>query len=216
MYRPTEQTKANARRRRNAIAEAARQQLAEGGFRSATVKAVAKRAQCSTGLIYQYFPNAEELLKGAFAHVANRELAIFRAALDRHTEIGPALDAGIEVVTRRSLAGPRQADALLFEAVPALVEEERLLFRRKWASTIAVRLDQAIITEQLPAQNTQLLGTAITGAVVENLLPRLHDNTASNGDELAVDDFIAELQALCRRLVGISRTTSEEHYGRVS
>jgi len=215
MYRETEQTKANARRRRNSIAEAARQQLTQGGFRSATVKAVARRAGCSTGLIYQYFPNAEELLKGAFAHVANMELAIFRTALDGHAEIGAALDAAIEVVTRRSLAGPRQADALFFEAVPALVEEERILFRRTWASTIAVRLDQAIIAGQVPAQNTQLIGTAITGAVVENLLPQLHDVTASNADDLSVEAFIAELQTLCRRLAGISKTT-EEHYDYVS
>lgn len=38
MYRPTELTKANAVRRRSAIAEAARQQIIDGGFRSATVK----------------------------------------------------------------------------------------------------------------------------------------------------------------------------------
>ena len=215
MYRVTEQTKANARRRRNAIAEAARQQLMQGGFRSATVKAVAKRAGCSTGLIYQYFPNAEELLKGAFAHVANKELAIFRAALDSHAEIGAALDAAIEVITLRSLAGPRQADALLFEAVPALVEEERILFRKTWASTIAVRLDQAIIAGQVPAQNTHLIGTAITGAVVENLLPRLHDGTARKKEQLPVDAFIAELQKLGRHLVGIANTT-EEHYDYVS
>lgn len=215
MYRVTEQTKANARRRRNAIAEAARQQLMHGGFRSATVKAVAKRAGCSTGLIYQYFPNAEELLKGAFAHVANKELAIFRAALDSHAEIGAALDAAIEVITRRSLTGPRQADALLFEAVPALVEEERILFRKTWASTIAVRLDQAIIAGQVPVQNTHVIGTAITGAVVENLLPRLHHGSARKNEQLPVDAFIGELQKLGRRLVGISNTT-EEHYDVVS
>lgn len=214
MYRATENTKANAQRRQDDIAEAARQQIVEGGFRSATVKAVAHRAGCSTGLIYQYFPNAEELLKGAFAHVAKMELAIFRAALHSDPQISAALNAGIEVMTRRSLAGPKQADALLFEALPQLVEEERLLFRRKWATAIAERLDQAITAGQLPAQNTQMVGTAVTGAVAENLLPRLHSTTAAPA-ELSVEEFIEELQTLCRRFIGVP-TTTEEHYGPVS
>lgn len=214
MYRATEQTKANAERRQHDIAEAARQQIVEGGFRSATVKAVAHRAGCSTGLIYQYFPSAEDLLKGAFAHVAKMELELFRVALQRDPHISTALSSGIELMTRRSLSGPKQADALLFEALPQPVEEERLLFRRKWAETIAKRLEQAIVAGQIPAQNTQMAGTAITGMVIENLLPRLHSTTAPHG-ELPVESFIEELQSLCHRLIGVPATT-EKHDADIS
>ncbi len=203
MYRATELTKANARRRHDDIAEAAQQQVIEGGFRSATVKAVARRAGCSTGLIYQYFPNAEELLKGAFAHIAKQELAVFEAALEAAPHIDDALAVGIETAVRRTLAGPQQADALLFEALPQIVEEERLLFRRRWAQTLSQRLDRGITDRQLPGQDTHIAGTAIMGAIIENLLPRLHANTAAHGTNQSVESFIAALQDLSRRLIGL-------------
>lgn len=203
MYRATDLTKANARRRHDAIADAAQQQIIQGGFRSATVKAVAARAGCSAGLIYQYFPNADELLKGAFAHLAKQELAVFRAALDSVPQLDAALSVGIETAVRRTLAGPRQADALLFEALPQLVEEERLLFRRHWAQTLSQRLDRGIADGQLQPQDTQLLGTAIMGAIIESLLPRLHATTSPHNTTQPIDTFIAALQNLSRRLVGL-------------
>lgn len=215
MYRATELTKANARRRHDAIAEAARHQIIEGGFRSATVKAVARRAGCSAGLIYQYFPNAEALLKGAFAHVANQELAVFRDALDSVTRVDAALAVGIETAVRRALAGPRQADALLFEALPQIVEEERLLFRRHWAQTLSQRLDQGIADGQLQSQDTQFVSTALMGAIIENLLPRLHTSTVTHPPTQSTDAFIAALQDLSRRLIGLLPTT-EEHHDHVS
>ena len=210
MYRATEKTRANAQKRRDNIAEAARQQIIVGGFRSATVKAVANRAGCSAGLIYQYFSNAEELLKGAFAHVSEYELAIFRKGLNQHEDIGTAIDTGVEIFIGRSLAGPALADALLFEALPQLVAEERLLFRRKWAAAIADRLELAMARGQLSNQNSAIVSTALTGALAENLLPRLHGNTAMIAD-LPVATLIAELQALCRSMIGLITTTKDEN-----
>ncbi|HEY4556703.1 MAG TPA: TetR/AcrR family transcriptional regulator [Enteractinococcus sp.] len=211
MYRATEHTKANAQRRHDAITEAARQQIIEGGFRSATVKAVARRAGCSTGLIYQYFPNAEALLKGAFAHIAKQELAVFHHVLHSSPDIETALAYGIETAVRRALAGPRQADALLFEALPQLVEEERLVFRRHWAYTLSQRLDRGIADGQLPSQDTQFIGTAIMGAIIENLLPRLHTTTATRHTNQPPDVFIAALQDLSRRIVGLPQ--QDNHRG---
>lgn len=203
MYRATANTKANARLRRDGIAEAARKQIAIGGFGSATVKVVARRANCSAGLIYQYFSNAEELLKGAFAHISDFELSVFQAGLNRHENVSEAMAAGVEVFIGRSLAGPQLADALLFEALPPLVEEERLLFRRKWAQAIAERLDRGVVAGQIPKQNTGIVSTAITGALSENLLPLLHASTNSV-TEVPVAELIPELQNLCRKMIGLS------------
>lgn len=203
MYRATANTRANARLRRDGIADAARHQVAIGGFRSATVKAVAHRADCSAGLLYQYFSNAEELLKGTFAHISAFELSMFQTGLNRYEEVDDAIDAGVEVFIGRSLAGPQLADALLFEALPPLVEEERLLFRRRWAQAIAQRLDRGVVAGQIPQQNTGIVSTAITGALSENLLPRLHASTNSV-TEIPVTDIIPELQHLCRKMIGPS------------
>lgn len=208
MYRATAKTRENARQRRDAIAEAARLQIIEGGFISATVKAVAHRANCSTGLIYQYFPSAEELTKGAFAHISGYELSIFRLGLERHHDIGQAMDTAVNIFLGRSLQGPKLADALLFEALPPLVEEERLRFRRSWTRAISQRLDRAIADGQLAKQNTIIVSTGLTGALAENLLPRLH-HTTEEPTPLPVHDFIAALQALCRKMIGLPYSIGE-------
>lgn len=202
MYRVTEKTLENSRKRRAAIAEAARLQITEGGFVSATVKAVAVRANCSTGLIYQYFRNAEDLLKGAFAHISAYELSIFSRGLEQHQDIGQAMDTAVKIFIGRSLQGPRLADALLFEALPPLVEEERLRFRRSWTHALSQRLDQAIANEQLEQQNTVIVATGVTGALSENLLPRLHHATVEQ-THLPVQEFISTLQILCRKMIGL-------------
>lgn len=114
-------------------------------------------------------------------------------------------------MVRRALDGPNQADALLFEALPQLVEEERLVFRRRWSEAVAQRLDRAIVDGQIADQPTQLVGTAVTGAVVESLLPRLHASTATEAIAAQpVENFIAALQNLCHRLVGVPATTTEK------
>jgi len=208
MYRVTEKTLENARKRRAAIAEAARLQIIEGGFASATVKAVAHRANCSTGLIYQYFPSAEELLKGTFAHVSAYELSLFRRGLEQHQDIDHAMDTAVNIFLGRSLQGPRLADALLFEALPPLVEEERLRFRRSWTHAISQRLDRAIADGQLAIQNTVIVGTGLTGALAENLLPRLHHATVEQ-THLPVQEFISTVQILCRKMIGLPNRTGE-------
>ena len=208
MYRATEKTQENARKRHDAIAEAARLQIIEGGFASATVKAVAHRANCSSGLIYQYFPSAEELLKGAFAHVSAYELSLFRRGLEQHQDIGHAMDTAVNIFLGRSLQGPRLADALLFEALPPLVEEERLRFRRSWTHAISQRLDRAIADGQLAIQNTVIVGTGLTGALAENLLPRLHHATVEQ-THLPVQEFISTVQILCRKMIGLPNRTGE-------
>lgn len=215
MYRATANTRANTRLRREGIAEAARQQIAVGGFGSATVKAVADRAHCSAGLIYQYFANADDLLKGAFAHISDFELAVFHTGLSRHDEVGDAIATGVEIFIGRALAGPQLADALLFEALPPMVEEERLLFRRKWAQVIAQRLDRGVVVGQIPLQNTGIVSTAITGALSENLLPRLHSSTTS-ATEIPMTALIAELQILCRTMIGLPSQKMEDNHDNIS
>jgi AcrR family transcriptional regulator len=56
-YRPTERTRARLAAARERIVDAALAQLAAGGYASASVVAVARRAGVATGSVYRHFPS---------------------------------------------------------------------------------------------------------------------------------------------------------------
>ena len=70
-YRPTERTRARLAAARERIVSAALTQLAEGGYASASVVAVARRAGVATGSVYRHFPSKGDL----FAEVFRRAVA---------------------------------------------------------------------------------------------------------------------------------------------
>src|SRR5919206_3049261 len=79
-YRPTERTEARKAATRERIVAAALDQLAEGGYASANVQAVATRAGVATGSVYRYFPSKSELFAEVFRRASAHEMDVFAAA----------------------------------------------------------------------------------------------------------------------------------------
>src|SRR3954454_19427671 len=78
-YRPTERTRARAAAARERIVAAALDQVAEGGYASASMVAVARRAGMATGSVYRHFPSKADLFAEAFRVAAQREVDVLRA-----------------------------------------------------------------------------------------------------------------------------------------
>src|SRR5829696_9293707 len=128
-YRPTEKTQRRQAQTRAAIVDAALAQVAEGGYASAGVQAVATRAGVATGSVYRHFGSKAELFAEVFRRAAHREVEAMRAAA---AGAGPAPDRlarAVDAFARRALRGRRLAWALLAEPVDPAVEAERLAFR---------------------------------------------------------------------------------------
>src|SRR3954452_22369584 len=79
-YRPTERTEARKARTRERIVDAALELLAEGGYASAGVQAVAARAGVATGSLYRHFASKDDLFTEVLRRAAARELAAVEAA----------------------------------------------------------------------------------------------------------------------------------------
>src|SRR2546423_14325001 len=75
-YRPTAKTEARREATRERIVHAALDQLAEGGYASAGVQAVANRADVATGTLYRHFPSKSDLFAEVFRRASARELAV--------------------------------------------------------------------------------------------------------------------------------------------
>jgi AcrR family transcriptional regulator len=160
-YRPTETTRARAAAARERVLQAALDQLAEGGYGSASVSAVARRAGLATGSVYRHFSSKADLLAEVFRVAAQREVDVLAAI--RGDTVEERLAGCVEAFVRRALAEPVRAYALIAEPVDPAVEAERLVFRRAYADVFA-----AILRGR--ALDVELAAAAIVGALAEALV----------------------------------------------
>src|SRR5215218_2607016 len=115
-YRPTEKTRRRAEETREAIVAAALVQVAEAGYASAGVQAVAARAGVATGSVYRHFGSKAELFAEVFRRAAGRELEVVeRTVAQTGGSTLERIAAAAEAFARRALAGKRLAWSQLVE-----------------------------------------------------------------------------------------------------
>jgi AcrR family transcriptional regulator len=180
-YRPTEKTEARRAATREGVVAAALEQLAEGGYASASVQAIAQRAGIATGTVYRHFPSKSDLFAEVFRRASARELAVMAdTAAHDETPARERIARGAETFARRALAEPTRAYALLAEPVDPAVEAERLTFRRAYRDLFARTIEQGVATGELPPQDAETVAAALVGALGEALVgplsPGLHES----------------------------------------
>jgi AcrR family transcriptional regulator len=170
-YRPTERTEERKARARESIVAAALDQLAEGGYASATVQAVAGRAGVATGTLYRHFPSKAELFAEAFRRASQREMDVFeRATADDGRSAGERIAAATEAFARRALAAPARAYALIAEPVDPAVEAERLAFRRGYRDVLVGVLSDGTERGEFEPHDKETTAAALVGAIGEALV----------------------------------------------
>jgi AcrR family transcriptional regulator len=189
-YRPTDRTRARLAAARERIADAALDQLADGGYASASVVTVARRAGVATGSVYRHFPSKADLFAEVFRRASQREVDTLRSMADRSQPVSHRLGAWVEAFVHRALAEPVRAYALIAEPVDPGVEAERLTFRRAYADLFARAL------ADLPHPHPEIAAAAIVGGLAEALLGPLARADAD------ADELTAALQTFVLNAVG--------------
>ncbi len=169
-YRETAAVRARKEGVRQAILDAARALLIEGGFRAAQMAAVAERAGVATGTLYRYFPTQAELFAELFRVNSQREVDAFAAAARSGPTAAARMRTAIETFTQRALRGRRLAYALIAEPADPLVEAERLVYRRAYARVVENLLRDGIDAGEFVAQDVKASAAALVGALAESLL----------------------------------------------
>lgn len=199
-YRPTERTEARRLATREQIVRAAHELIARGGYRDASVAAVAARAGVATGTVYRHFRSKADLFAEVFRIASQREVdatAAATRALGDDAPFAARLAAGVETFTRRALQGRRLAWALIAEPVDPAVEAERLIFRRSYAANFSNLLKDGVAAGEIPPLNTDLAAAALVGAMGEALVGPVSP-VGSKTDE---DVLVADLVTFCLRSV---------------
>jgi AcrR family transcriptional regulator len=202
-YRPTERTEARKAAIRERIAQAAFAQVAEGGYASASVQAVARRAGVATGTVYRHFPSKADLFAEVFRRASQRELDVVvraiaapgdQSALER-------IAVAIEAFARRALAGPVLAYALVAEPVDPLVEAERLAFRRGYRDAFARALEDGIAAGEVELCDVETVAAALVGALAEALVGPLSPANGGAPERRRREALVAGLVQFCLKAI---------------
>jgi len=197
-YRPTERTEARRRATRERIVRAALELVARGGYREASVAAVAQRAGVATGTVYRHFPGKAELFAEVFRVASQREVDAVTGAATAQGDAPERIACAVETFARRALAGRRLAWALIAEPVDPSVEAERLAFREAYADAFADALRDGVAAGELPEQDPHLTATALVGAIGEALV----GPTSPTGGRTDDDAVVAALVQFSLRATG--------------
>lgn len=209
-YRQTEETRARLDAARERILEAARDQIADGGYASASVQAVARRAGVATGSVYRHFPSKSDLFAEVFRRASQRELDVV-VALTAEESLPPSerVAAAAEAFARRALAAPTMAYALLAEPVDPAVEAERLRFRRGYRDALARALEDGVAAGEFRAHDTEVAAAAIVGALGEALLGPLSPASNGHGARGNHDALVAGLVQFCLNAVKLTKENAD-------
>jgi AcrR family transcriptional regulator len=190
-YRPTERTEARKAATRERIVAAALAAVAEGGYASAGMQAVARRANVAVGTVYRHFPSKAELFAEVFRRASQRELdVVVEVAAENGRPATERIAAAVEAFCRRALAGPVLAYALIAEPVDPAVESERLRLRRGYRDAFASVLDDGVAAGALRPHDSAVAAAALVGALGEALVGPLSAENGSRRKEALVASLV--------------------------
>jgi len=211
-YQETDKTKAKKAEIRERILSSAHNMVVKGGFRAASVSAIAKEAGVATGTLYRHFPSKSELFSEVFRSATEKEVSKVADSINHEALVTERLKSAVYGFSRRALKSPQLAWALIAEPVDPLVDADRLLYRQAYAELFEKLLEEGIRSGELPMQSKSVSAAAIVGVMAETLVGplsppsrrELHDSvTPSSINE---DQLIESIARFC-----VQAVTSKEY-----
>jgi AcrR family transcriptional regulator len=198
VYRRTSLMQERLADNRKRILLAARHLIARGGFREASIAAVAGEVGLSIGAIYRYFPSKADLFVELLTEAVSREIQILRKIIDSPGSATERLRAAVESFASRALQGPHLAYAFIIEPTDTEVEAARILCRQQFGALFREILRQGVRSGEFPRQSIDLSAACIVGAFTEALVRPV----ASSAAPAQSRKLIREIAQVCVRAAG--------------
>jgi AcrR family transcriptional regulator len=168
---------------RERILAAARRLIATGGYRAASVAAVARAVGLSTGAIYRYFPAKSDLFVELLSKAVAHEVGLLRAEAEAAPTAAAGLRRAVETFAARALKGPHLAYAFIVEPTDPEVEAARIRGRRQLAALFARIVRRGMQRGEFPAQDADSTAACIVGAFTEALVRPVAHRTRGRTDQ---------------------------------
>ncbi|MBC9249286.1 TetR family transcriptional regulator [Pseudomonas alcaligenes] len=205
-YRTTAARLDRAQELRERIVACAHARVAEGGFASLTMQALAEDAGIATGSLYRHFSGKGELAAEVFSNACRIEVEVLGEVLRGPGTAAARLAAGLEQFAARAWHSRRLAFALIAEPVEPEVDEQRLLFREAYAELFIELLAEGVRSGEFRVTQLPLVAACLVGAIAEALVGPLSPPARAARDAgLPAVDLATVSQSLttfCLRAVG--------------
>lgn len=205
-YRITAARLDRAQELRERILACAHARVAEGGFASLSMQALAEDVGIATGSLYRHFAGKGELAAEVFSNASRIEVEALAVILEGSGSAVQRMTAGLEQFAARAWHSRRLAFALIAEPVDPEVDEQRLLFREAYAELFIDLLEEGVRNGEFRVAQVNLVAACLVGAIAEALVGPLSPPARAARDAgLPAVDLPAVSQTLitfCLRAVG--------------
>ena len=182
---------------RQRILLAARRLIAVGGFRGASMSAVAAESGLSTGALYRYFPSKSALFVEVLTQAVEHECVILRSIIAGEGTPTLRLRAAVESFARRALEGPHLAYAFIAEPTDGEVDAARIHCRQMFGEVFKKVLREGVRSGEFPAQSIEVSAACIVGAFTEALVRPV----AASGEGANRRRLVGAIVDFCERAV---------------
>jgi AcrR family transcriptional regulator len=203
---------------RERLVEAARELVAQGGWREVQISAVAAAAGLSTGAVYLHFPSKTHLLAEVYRSQANRELHVVAEIVAQPASAAARLCAAIRAFSHRAMSKRRLAYAMVIEPADAEVEEERLHFHAEFIEQFRLILEAGRAAGEFDVDDPRVAAACIFGCITESLMNPLGIAARAAartrpGERTEAETLVESVVAFCLHGVGMTTTATRGSTG---
>ena len=182
---------------RNAILDSARELIAHGGFKEASIQAIAERAGVSTGLVYRYFENKSQILIEVLSDAIRREVEILDHIAKSDLSAKQKLQKSVTTFVKRAMNSPQLAYSLMFEPVDPEMEHERFRSKQLIKQSIKEILAEGKVNGECDFEDLNTDAVGVVGSMTFVVIEPLNPSRNVMFDQNYKDYFVKQIADFC-------------------
>ena len=182
---------------RQSILHSARELIAYGGFKEASVQTIAERAGVSTGLVYRYFESKNKILIEVLSAAIRHEVEILNQIVKMDLSAKQKLEKSVATFVKRAMHSPQLAYSLIFEPVDSEMEHARFQSKQLIKQTIQEVLAEGKNNGTFTFEDINIAALGVVGAMTFVVIEPLNPSHNVVFDQAYIDHFVQQIADFC-------------------
>lgn len=182
---------------RESILQSARELIAEGGFKDAQVQAIADKSGVSSGLVYRYFENKNQILIEVLSRAITGEVDILNNIAQTDLRAKQKLHKAVTTFVKRALNSPQLSYSLMFEPVDPTIEHERFRSKQLIKQSIKEILAEGKVNGEFGFEDLNTAALCVVGAMTFVVIEPLNPSRNVIFDDSYKGYFVKQIADFC-------------------
>lgn len=184
------------------ILQSARDLIMQGGLKDAQIQAIADLSGVSSGLVYRYFTNKNQILKEVLSKAINHEVGILNTIATREDlNAQQKLNKAVTIFVKRALNSPQLSYSLMFEPVDPEIEHARFHSKQLIKQAINTILAEGKINGEFVFEDLNTVALCIVGAMTYVVIEPLNPSRNVRFDDIYKKYFVEQIADFCLKAV---------------